>query len=59
MIPVGNSGGHHRIPIDKSTDIIEKLTEKYKPTHHLKQLMIVRQQIGSLGGGNHFLEVRN
>jgi len=57
-IPTGFN--QHRRALSGTKGVIENITEEVKPTHFLEeQLMLPRvtDQLGTLGGGNHFLEV--
>ena len=60
VIPVGSSA--HRKPLQNATDIIRKISAQNKPSTFLKSEIAskpkkVLNQIGTLGGGNHFIEI--
>jgi tRNA-splicing ligase RtcB len=57
-IPTGFAKHNQMLPETKQ--VLEKITEELKPTDYVKdQLMSthVTHQLGTLGGGNHFLEI--
>jgi len=57
-IPTGFA--QHRQKLSKTARVLEKITETYPPTNFVKEKLLtdkVQNQLGTLGGGNHFLEV--
>lgn len=57
-IPTGFS--QHRSKLEDTQEVLDEITAAVEPTDYLKeQLMLPRvtDQLGTLGGGNHFLEV--
>ena len=57
-IPTGFAKHNNMLPETKET--IEKITEELKPTQFVKDQLLmshVTHQLGTLGGGNHFLEI--
>jgi tRNA-splicing ligase RtcB len=46
-------------PLTATKDVIEKITETQNPTKYLRDNINSKAscQLGTLGGGNHFLEV--
>jgi len=46
--------------LPEAKDVLDKITEELQPTEYVKdQLLLPRvtDQLGTLGGGNHFLEI--
>lgn len=57
-IPTGFS--QHRTSLKGTQRILDQITAAVEPTHYLKEqlrLPRVADQLGTLGGGNHFLEI--
>ena len=57
-IPTGFS--QHRTTLDGSREVLDEITARVEPTDYLVQQLLlprVTDQLGTLGGGNHFLEV--
>lgn len=56
-VPVGFSW--YETPLSVTNDKLEQITEEQKPTNSLIKRVDkkAKQQLGTLGGGNHFLEV--
>ena len=57
-IPTGFS--QHKKTLDNAKEVLEEITEEVKPSDWLKEQLLlprVTDQLGTLGGGNHFLEV--
>lgn len=57
-IPTGFS--QHRTTLDGTKQVLDEITEIVEPTDYLKEQLLlprVTDQLGTLGGGNHFLEV--
>lgn len=57
-IPTGFN--QHRQRLQKTATVLEQITETLRPTDFVKEqlnLPRVQNQLGTLGGGNHFLEV--
>lgn len=57
-IPTGFS--QHRSTLDGTKQVLDEITSRVEPTDYLKQQLLlprVTDQLGTLGGGNHFLEV--
>lgn len=57
-IPTGFAKHNKMLPETK--EVLEKITEELKPTGYVKEQLLqshVTNQLGTLGGGNHFLEV--
>jgi len=57
-IPTGFAKHNGMLP--EAKDVLDKITEELQPTEYVKdQLLLPRvtDQLGTLGGGNHFLEI--
>ena len=57
-IPTGFSQHKQGLPTTKS--VLDQITQEVKPTEHLKKQLNfgrVINQLGTLGGGNHFMEI--
>jgi tRNA-splicing ligase RtcB len=57
-IPTGFN--QHRQPLETTKGVLEHMTEESPPTQHLKSqinMARVKNQLGTLGGGNHFMEI--
>lgn len=57
-IPTGFS--QHRNKLDGTQQVLDEITATVEPTDYLKEQLLlprVTDQLGTLGGGNHFLEV--
>ena len=58
QIPTGFE--QHRKTLDGTREVLSKITDEVEPTQYLKDQLLeprVADQLGTLGGGNHFLEV--
>ena len=57
-IPTGFA--KHKQSLPETRDVLEQITEELQPTNYVKEQLTlprVTDQLGTLGGGNHFLEV--